>query len=167
MKKAIFIEYFGYASGVLATVILLLDLFNIWTFPFAWVVYWGLYFACIALVPLGIKMQNNIVSLYQLLVMTAFADKELSSDEEKKIEKYAKQFGISAKLQASMHILLANGKSCTEVPENEKTRKKHIKKIIEIANADGNIDDEELAFIKAVAKKYGLSENFVDTLVKE
>lgn len=111
------------------------------------------------------SLESKKVSLFQLLVLVACADGDASAEEIKQINEYAKQFDISGKRYESIVKGVAEGKIQFPIPEEIDERKKNIKALVKMANADGNIDSKELALIKEVAKKYSLGEDFVDSLI--
>ena len=110
-------------------------------------------------------MENQKVSLFQLLVLVACADGEASAEEMQIIIEHAKQFGISGKRFNAIVKQVGEGKIQFEVPDKMEEREKNVRALVKMAKADGNIDANELQIIKNVASKYGISESFVDKLV--
>ncbi len=155
----------GIAAAAVAIVLMVLDGFNIWTFPFVWVVIvvLGIIFSICS--SIGNNMENQKVSLFQLLVLVACADGEASVEEMQIIMEYAKQFGISGKRFNAIVENVDKGKVQFVVPDKLEEKEKNVRALVKMAKADGNIDAKELTLIKEVAKRYGLSESFVDNLV--
>ena len=60
---------------------------------------------------------------------------------------------------------IANRKLNYAIPEDQEDREKQIKALVNMARADGSVDDNELELIKEVASKFGLGKSFVDKLV--
>jgi uncharacterized tellurite resistance protein B-like protein len=120
----------------------------------------GVYFGNIAN-----SIENSKVSLFQLLVLVACADGNLSDTESRQIGEYAKQFDISGKRLEAIVKQVTEGKVQFMIPETTEEREKNIKALVKMANADGKIDANELQLIKNVAEKYGINESFVDKLV--
>ena len=150
---------------VLGLVLVILAWTNVINFPLADWIGWivgavGGYFGQIYN-----SLESKKVSLFQLLVLVACADGDASAEEIKQINEYAKQFDISGKRYESIVKEVAEGKVQFPIPEEIDERKKNIKALVKMANADGNIDSKELALIKEVAKKYSLGEVFVDSLI--
>lgn len=155
----------GIAAAAVAIVLMVLDGFNIWTFPFVWVVIVVLGIIFSICLGIGNNMENQKVSLFQLLVLVACADGEASAEEMQIIMEHAKQFGISGKRFNAIVEQAGEGKVQFVVPDKMEEREKNIRTLVKMGKADGNIDANELTLIKEVAKRYGLSENFVDNLV--
>lgn len=155
----------GITAGVVAIVLVILNFFEIWTFPFVWVVIvvLGIIFSICG--SIGNKMENQKVSLFQLLVLVACADGEASAEEMQIIMEHAKQFGISGKRFNAIVKQVDEGKIQFVVPDKMEEREKNVRALVKMAKADGNIDANELQIIKNVASKYGISESFVDKLV--
>lgn len=164
MKENLYLGV-GATAAVVAIVLMILDGFEIWTFPFVWVVIFVL--GIIFSICFGIynKMENQKVSLFQLLVLVACADGEASTEEMQIIMEHAKLFGISGERFNAIVKQAGEGKIQFVIPDKTEEREKNVRTLVKMAKADGNVDTNELALIKEVAKKYGLSENFVDKLV--
>ena len=155
----------GITAAVVAIVLVVLDLFNIWTFPFVWVVIMVLGVILSICLSIGNKMENQKVSLFKLLVLVACADGEISAEELKTIQEYAHQFDISGKRFEAIVKDAVEGKGQFTIPDDSSEKEMNIRALVKMASADGNIDNKELALIKEIANKYGLSESFVDKLL--
>lgn len=111
------------------------------------------------------SLESKNVSLFQLLVLVACADGEASAEELKQINEYGKLFDISGKRFEAIVKEATEGKVQFPIPEEIDERKKNVKALIKMANADGQIDSKELALIKEVAKRYSLGEDYVESLI--
>ena len=100
-------------------------------------------------------------TLFKLLVCVAAADGELSPEEGAMLATYAQKLGISNKAASKLIEECSNNPSFA-IPNSEDKKKKQLNALIEMAKADGKVDDDELKFIKQVAQKYGFSESYVD-----
>ena len=163
--KENFLLCVGITAAVVAIVLMVLDFFNIWTFPFAWVVIIVLGIIFSTCFGIGNNMEKQKVSLFQLLVLVACADGEASAEEMQIIMEHAKQFGISGERFNAIVKQAGEGKVQFVVPDKMEEREKNIRALVKMANANGSIDENELQLIKNVANKYGISESFVDKLL--
>ena len=111
------------------------------------------------------KFETERVSLFQLLVLVACADGEVTDKERQIIGEYAQKFDISGKRLEAILKEVSDGKLQFAIPDKMEEREKNIRALVKIANADGNIDANELQLIKNVTKQYGMNESFVDKLV--
>ena len=155
----------GIGLMVIGVIMLILVCFDVVVFPFAGWIPWilmaiGGYFG---------GMYNNKeeqkTSLFKLLVCVAGADGKITPDEITTLGEYAKQFDINEKRFMAIVQDVDDGKLNFAIPDDTSEKEKNIKALVKMAGADGDIDDKELALIKEIASKYGLSESFVDKLV--
>jgi uncharacterized membrane protein YebE (DUF533 family) len=164
MNKEKLFAILGIGLMAIGGIMLILVYCDVVTFPFAgWV-------SCI-LIGIGSffggmynSIENKKTSLFKLLVCMAAADGKITPEELMIIGEYAKQFDVNEKRFNAIVEEVEKGFDIV-IPEDTSEKEKNIKALVRMANADGNIDDKELALIKEVAKKYGLSESFVDKLV--
>ena len=164
MKKTILI-WLGVALAVIGLIMVILELTGVTNFLLGDWPGGILFFIGSCLVAKGSNMDNQEESLFVCLLLVASADGEVSDEERQKLSGYAKQFGISDKRFAKLLELIAKNEYKLTVPEDEKEKKKIITALVNMAKADGTIDDDEVKKIKGVAKLYGLSESLVDDLL--
>lgn len=158
---------FGVAivAFAVALVLLILDGFNIWTFPFVWLVIFVLGLIGSICFTISNNAENQKVSLFQLLVLVACADSEASAEEMQVLMEHAKRLGISGERFNAIVKQVDEGKIQFVVPDKIEERENNIRALVKMAKADGNIDTNELAIIKEVSNKYGLSKSFIDRLI--
>lgn len=164
MKKTILI-WLGVALAVIGLIMAILDWTGVTNFLLG---DWPGYILFVIGSYLAVKggnMKEQEESLFALLLIVALADGEVSDEEKQKLSGYAKQFGISDKRFAKLLELIAKKEYKFTMPEDEKEKKKNITALVNMAKADGTIDDDEVKVIKGVAKLYGLSESLVDDLL--
>lgn len=109
-------------------------------------------------------LTENNDSLFKLLASVAGADGEFSDKERQVLYSYAKKFGIKAeRAKKLIEEVAADGRFT--IPESDSEKKKQIKALVEMAKADGAVDDNELTLIKIVSQRFGLGESYVDSLI--
>lgn len=105
-------------------------------------------------------------SLFVLLACVACADGECSKDEGKVLAEYAKKFDIDGNRFTATFEDIEKGNLVFSIPKDNSEKESNIKALIELAKVGGVIAANEIAFIKEVAKKYELSETFVDNMIE-
>ena len=152
-------------KNVLGIVLAILGVVTLLVYYFTDLMNWNIFgwFSWL-LVGIGYWMANSSEdndSLFKLLVCVAAADGELSPEEGAMLATFAQKLGISNKAASKMIEECFNN-PIFKIPDSEDKKKKQLNALIEMAKADGRVDDGELKVIKLVAQKYGFSESYVD-----
>lgn len=158
--------FLGIALIIAAIVLLALVWLDIVSFPFAGWVPWIMGAIGASLLGVVFNEESQKTSLFKLLVAVAAQDGKITEEEKENIIGYANQFGIKDKQLEAILKEVGSGKFDVAVPDNQADKEKNIKALVKMANCDGHIDSKELKLIKNVASHYGLSESFVDSLIK-
>ncbi len=103
--------------------------------------------------------------LLKLMMSVAAQDGKLDIEETKIVAATAQRIGISQKEVEKIVEEFSKGEVKFTIPESDKTKKEHIRELVKIMKADGDIDDKELKIVKQVAEQYGLGRNYVDQFI--
>lgn len=155
----------GVVIMIIGIILAVLSWFNVEPFPFSGIVGWLL----LSLGGfIGGYYSNKVgkkTSLFKLIAVVVLADGKVTDEEKNALAVMAKKLGISEKRFMETIKEITSGNNSFAIPDDTEEKEKNIRTLVKIAKVDGRISKEEESFIKDIAKKFGLSESFVDKLI--
>lgn len=155
----------GVIIMILGFILAVLSWFNVELFPFSGIVGWilatiggfiGGYYS---------NKASKKISLFKLIVAVVSVDGKVTDEEKNALSVMAKKLGVNEKLFMQIIKDISSGNTSFAIPDDTEEKEKNIRTLVKIAKVDGRVSKEEESFIKDIAKKFGLSESFVDKLI--